>query len=94
MRFYQKGFIGGFVFGLLFAVAHLYFNIRYDLPLYLIIRGIEGVVSCTGRGCLPYLLLAALLSAIVWGILVVIAAKLLKGLSREAEESGPNEPIV
>ena len=72
----KKGLAGGFVFGLLFAGAHLYLGIRYDLPLYLIMRGADAVAECSGRGCLPYLALSVLLSAVFWAAVGALIVKL------------------
>ncbi|OHA00320.1 MAG: hypothetical protein A3C11_01200 [Candidatus Sungbacteria bacterium RIFCSPHIGHO2_02_FULL_49_12] len=85
----KKSAIGGFIGGILFAVAHSYFNIRYDLPLYYILRGLDGIVTCTGSGCRPYFFLAVILSAIVWSLIIVLIARLIQRNS--SEHSTPTE---
>jgi len=82
----KKGLIGGFVFGLLFAAAHLYFNIRYDLPLYLVLRGADAVAECGGRGCLPYLMLSVFLSAVFWAFVGALIAKFGGAITSEDDQ--------
>ena len=72
---YKKGLILGFIGGILFAAAHLYLNIRYDLPFWLILIGFEKVVSCVGRGCWVYVGGAGLLSAVIWAFVGAIIQK-------------------
>lgn len=67
-----KLFSLGTTVGLLFAYAHVYENLKLDLPLYGIFILIETLVACTGRGCLPYLWGGMAISALIWGAVALI----------------------
>lgn len=69
---YLYWFIGGTVFGLLFAYAHVYMGYKLDIPLYGILILAGKFIACTGRGCLPYLWGAMALSALIWGAVALI----------------------
>ncbi|MBI3627682.1 MAG: hypothetical protein HY220_03005 [Candidatus Sungbacteria bacterium] len=67
----------GFIFGLVFSFLHIYLNLRFDLPLYLILVAFDKTVSCTKQGCLPYVVAAVGISSIIWAILFGIAARFI-----------------
>lgn len=64
-----KWFIGGTIFGLLFAYAHVYMGYKLDIPLYGILILAGKFISCTGQDCLPYLWGSMAISAILWGVI-------------------------
>lgn len=64
---YLYWLIGGTIFGLLFAYAHVYMGYKLDFPLYGILVLAGKFIVCTGRGCLPYLWASMAVSALIWG---------------------------
>ncbi|MBI4134878.1 MAG: hypothetical protein HY471_02110 [Candidatus Sungbacteria bacterium] len=84
MKLITRGTVGGFIFGLFFAGAHIFFNIRYDLPLYIFINLIDPLIECTGRGCIPFLTVATFLSALVWAAIGEVIRRIV---SREIQEA-------
>ncbi|MBI2055212.1 MAG: hypothetical protein HYT39_03935 [Candidatus Sungbacteria bacterium] len=83
---YKKGLILGFVGGILFAVAHLYLNMRYDLPFWLILVGLEKIVSCIGRGCWWYVGGAGGLSAVIWALIGAAIQKYIQSSEKSIAE--------
>lgn len=82
--------VGGFMGGIAFAIAHTYFNIRYDLPLYLIFRGMGAVVPCAGSACRPYFYLSIILSSIVWALIIATIANFLPRDQEDSKEIRPS----
>lgn len=84
-----KGALIGFFFGLAFAWTHLFTNLRYDIPFFVVIRALESFIVCSGRGCMPYLILAGIVSSLVWaGVGVLIGL----GVSRKEANSSEEVP--
>lgn len=93
---YLYWFVGGTIFGLLFAYAHVYTGFKLDVPLYGILILADKFITCTGRGCLPYLWGSMAISALIWGLVALliglIATKLRGNTSYTAADD--SEPLT
>lgn len=87
MKLIIKGVIGGFVFGVLFAYAHLFLNFRYDLPLYFILSQMDAFITCQGRSCAPFLLLGGLTSTLFWALIGGVIEKLARRIQTSSSFS-------
>lgn len=83
MKIITRGAVGGFIFGLLFALAHIFLNIRYDIPLYLVMLFMDSVIQCQGRSCKLFLGLAIIISALIWAGIGLLVAR----FTREENQS-------
>ena len=88
---FRTYFIYGFLGGLAFAGAPLYFNIRYDLPLYFILKWVGNFAQCIGNACWPYIILSIILSAVVWGVVIAVIAYFVPKSLPDTEENQSGE---
>lgn len=74
----RNGAIVGYILGLVFAYAHTLLNFRYDVPLYLVEIGLDRFARCTGRSCLFWIILSALISSVFWALVGGLIAKFIE----------------
>lgn len=87
MKIITRDTAGGFIFGLLFALAHLFLNIRYDIPLYLVMLFMDSTIRCQGRGCAPFLILAIVISSLIWAGVGAFIARFIREESQDPSET-------
>ena len=81
----RNGAIAGYILGLVFAYAHTFLNFRYDVPLYLVEIALDRFARCTGRSCLFWIILSALISSLFWALVGGLIAKFIES---ERAENG------